>query len=1475
MGETTPPTRNEEASGEKAAGADGVGVAGDGVAAGGAAGVKSGKPKKQLHNRRRFWLLLAFGAVVLYWLVMRSPVTRWVVVREIEKATGLEVRGGSVALSPTGAFSLKSMTLAVPSVRGAGGEVIGWEDLTGTVDLKRLLGIKKTGPLVRTVEALHPFVRFSQASSDGVFSVTLVKPPMMAGGSGASGSGAGDSGAFELPRLRVIDGRIELGEHDSSAGKYTLLRSVPFQGWMRPAPGEKPGTQLLALWESESEMGPPAPSRGLDLRGQVGPEGFTLAFGGLAVKDWPAGDVPSRFREVYESLGLEGQARDVQIDYAASASTVRASMLLDDVAVNLPIGEDGRPVRAGERPLRMSKTSGEIRFENTSGAADGMGGALSATLSGLIEDFPFKATLTYLGTTLDAPFSLVLESEGFQLRERPELLRFAAPTVKQRLGQFNNPTGIVNTKLTVTRAGGRATEVKLAGEMRFHDAVAAFDRFPYEFREMTGFVKFTENSLEIVELAGRAPSGATITAKGAIAPLTDAAKVDLRVEVHNAPIDETLARAMGNSRRVLDELFSVEQHGKLVRSGLIRSGPEGAAPAFELGGRFDVILDIHRPEGMVVEWDQTIDVRMKDVNVLPARFPLPLLTHGINIWMDTKTITLRGGTWRGLAGGEFSATATMPYDALSASGAEFVPDVRVTGRGIPFNAHLAHAAAQAAGRGGKKNSDGVAISDWLERALLAMRLSGACDAAVHISDRGHGVAGVDAGVSFAGASAEPRGAGEPRPFPLENLAGTITLGDEWLNLQLSGAHAGADVRARASVAVGGEGSGWNASIDTESIDMAEPFESIVEAFSPKAAGELAAARERLKPAGSVLLGVRLAGDDDATHSFIDMRPLKDASLLAFGGRLVLGPSTGAMRILNSGADATIIEFEKFAAPLEFDGRDIGRAEVSGAFRAGGDALTPTDDGHVALWSTPVECGPVAWFVRERLGAEAAKVYESVSPRGLFDMDTRLGVHEGEGGREDVRVWAEGWLRPRELAITVNQRSAELTELSGEVRFLRDGRGTIRRLEGRSAREGERYTFAIDGGWSRDEAGGLALGADLTLNSIGIPASLFAFIPPSVAGALETMEVRVDGPVRLGNARLRVERKPGVETPAVSFDGIVDFEGARFVIGREVSECEGEMTIAARSEGDAPASFELRATLPRVRVSNILMSDASVTAVSTPDGRILVPSIAADCYGGRVFGDAEITPGRAGSGGTEFVSNTWLSGVRFAPTLRDLTADAAAQIEGPPRPEGLESGAASDARAGALAGVDASRGVLDGWFGIAGVVGRPESRRGRGEMLIGGGSVVQLPLVMPLISFSNFQLPSDEQLNHATASFYFQGASIVFESMTASSESLQLYGYGTATMPEMTLDMRFNSRSLKRIPMLTAALEGFRDQLIGTTVTGPLAGPKVDPVALPRAGSIFAQIFGLSNQEQETRLSDIESRLRRDIDRTRTARERGR
>ncbi len=1444
MGETTPPSRGDEASGEKAAGADVVGA--------GAAVLKDGKPKKQLHNRRRFWLLLAFGAVALYWLVMRSPLTRWVVVRQIEKATGLEVRGGSVALSPTGAFSVKSMTLAVPGVRGAGGEVVGWEDLTGTVDLKRLVGIRKTGPLVRTVEALHPFVRFSQAPSDGVFSVTLVRPPVIVSGGGGAGGAAGE--AFELPRLRVIDGRIELGEHDGVAGKYTLLRSVAFQGWMRPAPGEKPGTQLLALWESESEMGPPEPSRGLDLRGQVGPDGFTLAFGGVAVKDWPARDIPSRFREVYESLGLDGQVRDVQIDYAAPTSTVRASLLLDDVAVNLPIGEDGKPVRAGERPLRMSNTSGEIRFENASG-----GGTLSADLSGLIEDFPFKATLTYLGTTLDAPFSLVLESEGFQLRERPELLRFAAPTVKQRLGQFNNPTGIVNTKLTVTRSGGRADDVKLAGEMHFHDAVAAFDRFPYEFRDMTGFVRFTENSLEIVELAGRAPSGASITAKGLITPLTDAAKVDLRVEVNNAPIDETLARAMGKSRRVLDELFSLEQHGKLVRAGLVRSGPEGAAPAFEPGGRFDVILDIHRPEGMEVEWDQTIDVRMHDVNVLPARFPLPLVTHGINIWMDTKTITLRGGTWTGLAGGEFSATATMPYDAMTSEGGEFVPDVHVTGRGIPFNAHLAHAASQAAGRGGKTNSDGMPVSDWLERALLEMRMGGVCDAAVHISDRGHGVAGVDAGVSFADASAEPRGAGEPRAFLLENLAGTVTLTDEWLNLQLSGTHAGAGVRAQASVAVGGEGSGWNASVDIESLDMAEPFESIVDAFSPRAATSLGEARGRLKPAGSVLLGVRLAGDDETTHSFIDLRPLKDASLIAFGGRLAVGPSTGAIRILNSGAEPTIVEFEKFAAPLEFEGRDIGRAEITGAFRAAGEALTPSDDGHVALWSTPVECGPVAWFVRERLGAEAAEMYGTVSPRGIFDLDTRLGVGD------DASVWAEGWLRPRELAITVNERSAELTDLSGEVRFLRDGRGTIRRLEGRSARQGEQYTFAIDGGWTRDDARGLALGADLTLNSMGIPASLLTFLPPSVAGAMETMEVRVDGPVRLGNARLRVERKANVETPAVSFDGRVDFENARFMIGREVSECQGQMSIVAQSTGDAPANFEFRAIMPRVRVSNILMSDAAVTAVSTPDGRIVVPSITADCYGGRVFGDATISPRTSG---TEYVSNTLLSGVRFAPTLRDLTADVVAVIEGPPKPDGLESNMGGD-------GVDSSRGVLDGWFGLAGVVGKPESRRGRGEVLIGGGSVVQLPLVMPLISFSNFQLPSEEQLNHATASFYFQGPSIVFESMTASSKSLQLYGYGTATMPDMTLDMRFNSRSLKRIPIMTAVLEGFRDQLIGTTVTGPLAKPKVEPVALPRAGSIFAQIFGLSNKEQETWLSDIEERLRRDIDRTRTAGDRER
>ena len=86
--------------------------------------------------------------------------------------------------------------------------------------------------------------------------------------------------------------------------------------------------------------------------------------------------------------------------------------------------------------------------------------------------------------------------------------------------------------------------------------------------------------------------------------------------------------------------------------------------------------------------------------------------------------------------------------------------------------------------------------------------------------------------------------------------------------------------------------------------------------------------------------------------------------------------------------------------------------------------------------------------------------------------------------------------------------------------------------------------------------------------------------------------------------------------------------------------------------------------------------------------------------------------------------------------------------------------------------------MDATLALGGIIGKPESRRGRGAAVIGGGSVLDMPLLTALVKFSNLQLPMNERLNLAHGAFYVEGPVVAFEELSISSNSVKLYGYGT-------------------------------------------------------------------------------------------------
>jgi hypothetical protein len=243
--------------------------------------------------------------------------------------------------------------------------------------------------------------------------------------------------------------------------------------------------------------------------------------------------------------------------------------------------------------------------------------------------------------------------------------------------------------------------------------------------------------------------------------------------------------------------------------------------------------------------------------------------------------------------------------------------------------------------------------------------------------------------------------------------------------------------------------------------------------------------------------------------------------------------------------------------------------------------------------------------------------------------------------------------------------------------------------------------------------------------------------------------------------------------------------------------------------------------------------------------VVIPLISADCHGGRISGSARLQPPFPQSGKRRYEAQIQASDVRLASIIADFEIGAEA---GPPRLQEMP---------------DESRGRLDAGLGIGGILGEPLSRRGRGTITVGGGRIVNLPLLIPLIRVMNLQLPINERLDYAVADFYLQAEQMVFTELAMSSATVSVFGYGSAVLPDLGLDLRFKTRSRARIPLFTGIMEGVRDELLLAEVHGTLGDPQIRVRPLPGPRRMLERVFSGPPSAQDRRLEQIEARSESD------------
>jgi hypothetical protein len=1409
---------------------------------------------KRLRRRTRwilrFLIFLPLLTLLAGLLLMRSAAVGWLAERDIEAALGCRAHAGASFITFDGRIVLRDLVLRVPGVKGPEGEFLRVERAEIDADWSRMLtkGVKPKG-----VRLYRPRFRISASQAESELNIQGLHPTDP------------DAMSGNRPlRFDVRSGVLELGEHTPT--DYRVLREIGINGELIPSEAE-PGSYAIKFQETSPPGAGPRAARhvGMVLTGRVDLRSSIAVVELLNVDldSWDPANVPAQMRDVWRQLNIRGRIARTKLEYFPTTG-LSAVVSLDGVSMDAIVPATYPTGQATQDVLSLRNVGGTIKLSR-----DG----LSADVAGLVEDqtYQSRVTLKTRALTTDAALECRIISRGLRVEKHSTLLPFCPPVVRERLENFCGPTAEVDADVNIRRDSpgpDGPAPFKVAGWLTFEHGAAAFDRVPYPFTEMRGRVEFDDDGIDIVGIQGIGPDGAQLRAKGRIAPPNDDAAVDVDVSVKNVPLDETFMKSLPPSRaEAIDFLFSRARYNELLAAGLVSEAAHpGGPPEFALGGRMDLDISVHSPRGKDAPWNYTVDALIPRAGVLTRAFPLPIDADNVRLRLTERDAKLVAGEFHGLRGGTTGVSAGVLLDDAGKS--VIRPQVTIDARGVPIDDLLLHAIEHASG--GPQTDRAPDAMPSPAELLRTLRLDGKVDCRAEVTSAPDESINFDIGVAFDELEARPARPGSEPMLALTNIAGSIRLTNTtievprltagvraldatalvnpeiasgadlgWVSATLSGELHGIDT----SIGPGGDTPRSKVSVqnlrgtlDLDGIELGAPFEESLAAFTPGLADRIAEVRGVRHPTGRVSGSVRI-GKDGPADPFDVVARITAAENLGFnaaGERLDGSLTAGAVEISSRSKD--VARFED--AHLEVGVGDLSRAplRVDGALLlAAGDGEGLGKESRLTIEGKdiPVESPAVSLVLREVVAPDDLAVITQAHPGGRFDaalsLPSSLLVDDSGLSLQEVAAT----IVPRSLAFDFEGSRVLINSFTGQV-SVRDGSVGVEKLVAHA----DDWTAGLDGRWERDVEGAGLFTAALDVDADSLTPGVRALFPAGLRSELDRIDLTIAGPIRSTGARLVYRPRAGTS----SVTGDLRFSGASLDIGAPLQDAEGVLSLHATRAAGAPSwSFAIDVAADRVVAAGLEMTGLrSRISVGEAPGELVLHSLSADCYAGRVSARARIVdaPG-AGAPDTDLRPHTGaayeaeitLAGVCFAPVLEALDAARERADGGAPAPMPTEL--ATDPR----------RGRLDGTLAISGIAGESTQRSGVGSVRIAGGDVVEMPLVLTLVQLSNFQIPSSDRLDFLQAIFHVNRDQVVFDQIDLLSSSVTISGLGTMSWPDQQLDLRFNSRAGRRVPLVSDLFETVRDEIATTRIRGTLGDPHVGAEPLVGTRDLIADIVG--------------------------------
>jgi len=1464
---------------------------------------------KRWARRWRWTLRVVIGAPLIaamtVVLVSRSPLVGRMVRDTIEPLMGGELSYSSAYITLDGTLIVEDLSLRAPGVAGEEGEVLHVKRAEARLDWS---GATSGDVKPRSLLLDEPVFRVSQATTTGSVNLAELKPRSTG------------KPATQPPRIDVINGRVELGEHTPGAkNSYKALMQLEVAGAVTPLDPHKPAYSVRLHEQLGRDAERQVVADPLDMLGvgmvldgqlDLSNSSASLRLLNVRLNSWAPEKMPTYLRDVWARLAIKGRIPETKFDFDP-ATGVSASLRLEHVSMQALIPTQQKSAAGADDLLTLRDVVGTITLAKES---------IRAELDAVVENqaTPSHVSLDYKGLADDSPFRCVITTRGFRVDKNPEWLVFTPVEVTENLAAFSAPTAMIDGEVVIQRGpptAAGAADLDVTGKMDLSGGEAAFHRVPYPFKNMTGHVEFDSDKITITRMDGTSESGAVLHATGWIAPPNESAEVSLHVEVKDIPIDERFTASLPASRReAVSFLFSREREQELRAAGLLGPGAAGEAGTFELGGRASLDITVHTPQGEDAPWEYTVLVSIPKAGFLPRAFPWPFVGENAKITLTEKDATVTGGKFRGVSGGALSVDAHV---VLEVDGKPDIrPDVHVVLTDAPLDEILLSALpphgarAQAGAEGGSRPAD----------VLRRLKLGGTIDCDAVISSEGGDRLGLAADVQLrngtAGPFEGPEGAGGAGGDALRltglngrlrvdhdrirapRLAGDVWVGtgarsiraggfsveaDAVLREALGMSTAGDDSAAKQSDESGGDGAGAGgmvkhatASLTLSDFDAAAPVERLIAAAAPdsKIAAAIMQKRRERAPEGRVdmtLTAVKNDGEggDDGVDVLAMIDGVRGLEFDALGERAHVDMLKGSATYLArfglgdgegaepAGAGPPDAVWARATALIGVAGDAMMRVEAEGGTTLAPVAATdPTGEG---LGLTLEQGRFESCAAREAL----ARVLDADTMVRIDALDPRgefgasLVLRPPVSDGSDAPIASvEGVFSPHSLEVRLGEKGERISA----VGVL----GDVRLAPGGAVIDGLGF---VGDGWELGVQGralmGASVGAGMGLD-IGVWARLdslrpgvMRLLPQGAREKIEKSKLHVAGPIEVTDLRF-VTTGEGAASSASARGGFT-FDGLSVDSALDVSDAKGRCRLLLeRGAGQTDWRFDARLAGEHLTAAGLALTnlDARITS-GREAGQVVVPTASAECYGGRITGSASIEPAGSGSVPDGGGERAGAGAYRGQVSLAGVRFAPILAAVGSGEGEGSVGETDSESR---------ERGAVDAKVSFEGAFGRPETLEGLGSVRISGGAVLKMPFVLTLMQLSNFQLPAKDSLDYMQSTFRLAGGSVVFDDIALLSRTLAITGYGEMTWPGMALDLRFNSRASGRVPVLSDVVEAVRNEMLTTRISGTLMEPKIDSEPLTGTrrliGSALGRPVGPSRTQSEEAV-DRAARAERD------------